>query len=55
MLKSCNYLSFYTAETINIRKERVIDLCCHVLNEKDFHLKASIEVAEKMSAVVQAE
>jgi hypothetical protein len=55
VLKSCNYLSFYTDETVNIRRERVINLCCHVLNEEDFHLKASTEVAEKMSAVVQAE
>jgi hypothetical protein len=55
VLKSCNYLSFFTDETVNIRKERVINLCCHVLNERNFHLKAMIQVAEKMNAVVQVE
>jgi hypothetical protein len=55
VLKNCNYLSFFTDETINIQKERVINLCYHVLNEESFHLKAMIEIAEKMSAVVQAE
>jgi hypothetical protein len=45
MSKSCNYLNFYIDETINIRKERVMNLCCHVFNERDFHLKASIEIA----------
>jgi hypothetical protein len=55
VLKSCNYLSFFTDETANIRKERVINLCCHVLNKRRFHLKATIEIAEKMNAVVQAE
>jgi hypothetical protein len=59
-LNACKYLSFFTDETVNIRKERVINLCCHVpssatSNERDFHLKAMIEVAEKMSAAVQAE
>jgi hypothetical protein len=57
MLNSCNHFSFFIDETINIRKERVINLCCHVssFNDESFHLKAIIEVAEKMSAVVQAE
>jgi hypothetical protein len=54
-LNACNHLSFFIDETINIRKERVINLCCHVFNEKEFHLKAMIEVAEIMSASVQAE
>ncbi len=57
MLNSCNHLSFFTNETINIRKKRVINLCCHVssFNDENFYLKAIIEVAKKMSAVVQAE
>ncbi len=57
MLNNCNHLSFFIDETINIRKERVINLCCHVssFNENDFHLKATVEVAEKMNAVVQVE
>ncbi len=60
MLNSCNYLSFFTDETINIRKKRVINMCCHVSssttsNEKDFHLKTMIKVTEKMSAVIQIE
>jgi hypothetical protein len=57
MLNSCNHLSFFTDETVNIRKERVVNLCCHVSSKSDeeFHLKATIEVTEKMSAVVQAD
>jgi hypothetical protein len=57
MLNNCNHLSFFIDEMINIRKERVINLCCHVssFNDEDFHLKTIIEVAKKMSAVVQAE
>jgi hypothetical protein len=55
VLKSCNYLSFFTDETVNIRKERVINLCCHVPNVGCFHLKATTGVAKKMSAAVQAE
>ncbi len=55
MLKNCNYLSFFIDEIINIRKKRVINLCCHVLNERSFYLKTMIEIAEKMNAVVQVE
>ncbi len=60
MLNSCNHLSFFTDETVNIRKERIINLCCHVpssatSNGGGFHLKAMTGVAEKMSAAVQAE
>jgi hypothetical protein len=57
VLNSCNHLSFFTDETANIRKERVINLCCHVpsSNGGGFHLKATAGVAEKMNAVVQAE
>jgi hypothetical protein len=59
-LNASKYLSFFTDETINIRKERIINLCCHVSstvtsNEGGFHLKATAGVAEKMSAAVQAE
>ncbi len=59
-LNACKYLGFFTDETINIRKERVINLCCHVSstitsNERKFHLKATIEIVEKMSAIVQIE
>jgi hypothetical protein len=59
-LNASKYFSFFTDETINIRKKRVINFCCHVsstitFNEERFHLKTTIEVAEKMSAAVQAE
>jgi hypothetical protein len=59
-LNVCKYLNFFTDETINIRKERIINLCCHVSssatsNERDFYLKAMIEIAEKMNAAVQVE
>ncbi len=59
-LNVCKYFSFFTDETVNIRKERIINLCCHVSssvtsNERNFHLKAMIEIAEKMSAAVQVE
>jgi hypothetical protein len=57
MLNNCNHLSFFIDEIVNIQKERVINLCCHVssFNEDDFHLKATVKVAEKMNAVVQVE
>jgi hypothetical protein len=51
----CNYLSFFIDETSNIRKKRVINLCCHVFNKKEFHLKTMIEIAEIMNANVQTE
>ena len=59
-LNACNHLSFFTDETANIRKERVINLCCHVPTSVTssgggFQLKADVGVAEKMTAVVQAE
>ena len=59
-LNASNYLNFFTDETANIRKERVINLCCHVppsatSNGGGFQLKADADVAEKMSAVVQAQ
>jgi hypothetical protein len=59
-LNACNHLSFFTDETINIRKERVINLCCHVSsfvtsNGGDYHLKAVFEVADKMTTAVQVD
>jgi hypothetical protein len=59
-LNVCKYRSFFMNETINIRKERIINLYCHVSslvtsNKKSFHLKAMIEIAEKMNAAVQVE
>jgi hypothetical protein len=59
-LNACNYLNVFTDETTNIRKKRVINLCCHVppstsSNEGGFQLKASVKVTEKMTAIVQAE
>jgi hypothetical protein len=59
-LNACNYLNVFTDETINIRKKRVINLCCHVpssisFNEDKFQLKASVRVIERMTAIVQAE
>lgn len=59
-LDVCNHLNFFTDETANIRKERVINLCCHVpstatSNGGGFHLKAETGVARTMTAKVQAE
>jgi hypothetical protein len=51
-LNVCNHFNFFIDETINIRKERVINFCCHVSSKKEFHLKATIEIAEKMNAIV---
>lgn len=59
-LDACSYLNFFTDETANIKKERVINLCCHVPSSATsrgggFHLKAMAGIAETMTAAVQAE
>lgn len=59
-LNVCNQLNFFTDETANIRKERVINFCCHVPSLTlsrggGFHLKSVAGLAEKMTAAVQAE
>jgi hypothetical protein len=54
-LNACNHLNFFIDETISIRKERVINFCCHVFSKREFYLKATIEIAEKMNAIVQIE
>lgn len=58
VLNVFNHLSFFIDETINIRKKRTINLCCHVppsvtLKEDSFQLKVVANVAESMTAVVQ--
>ena len=60
ILNAFKHLSFFTDETTNIRKKRIINLCCHVppsviLKGGSFQLKAVANVTEKMTAVVQAE
>lgn len=52
-------LNFFTDETGNIRKERVINFCCHVPPSATstgggFHIKAETGVAETMDAKTQA-
>ena len=59
-LNICNHLNFFTDETANIRRERVINLCCHVPSSDSsfgggFQLKTTAGLAEKMNAVTQAE
>lgn len=54
-LNVCNHLNFFIDETINIRKERIINLCCHVFSDKGFHLKAVAELIEKINAATQTE
>ena len=59
-LNACNHLNFFIDETANIRKERVINFCCHVPSSNfslggRFHLKAIAEVSEKMDAATQAD
>jgi len=54
-----HYLNFFSDESTNIRKERVINLCVHVPKTATsggggFHLKAEAEVAEIMNAKTQA-
>jgi len=53
------HLNFFSDESINIRKKRVINLCVHVSKtvtseEKEFHLKTEVEVTEIMNAKTQA-
>lgn len=57
-LNICNHLNFFTNETTNIRKKRVINFCCYVFSsnfsfEKKFHLKIVVEIFDKMNAVTQ--
>ncbi len=54
-----SHLNFFSGETCNIRKKRVINLCVHVSKtatstKDEFHLKAKAEVAETMNAKTQA-
>lgn len=58
-LDVCSYLNFFTDETVNNRKECVINLCCHVPSTitssgGEFHIKAETGVARTMTAQVQA-
>ena len=52
-------LNFFTDETTNVRKERVINFCCHVPKTATstgggFHLKADVGIARVMDGEVQA-
>ncbi len=54
-----HYLNFFSDESINIRKKRVINLCMHVSktatsNEEEFHLRIEVDVTEIMNAKTQA-
>lgn len=59
-LDVCAYLNFFTDETANIRKEKLINLCCHAPQSSTstgggFHIKAETGIARIMTAKVQAE
>ena len=54
-----HYLNFFSDESTNIRKEKVINLCVHVSktatsNEEEFHLRVEVDVTEIMNAKSQA-
>ena len=53
------HLNFFSDESINIQKKRVINLCMHISKtatseEEEFHLKTEVEVIEIMNAKTQA-
>ncbi len=54
-----HYLNFFSNESINIRKKRIINLCVHVSKtttseEEEFHLKTKVKVTEIMNVKTQA-
>jgi len=54
-----HHLNFFSDESINIRKKRVINLCVHVSKtatskEEEFHLKVEVDVTKIMNAKTQA-
>ena len=54
-LNVCNYRNFFTDETINIRKKRIINLCCHLFSDEKFHIKIIVEFADKIDVAIQIE
>ena len=54
-LNVCNYLNFFTDEMTNIRKKRIINLCCHLSSDEKFHIKITAELADKIDIAVQIE
>lgn len=58
-LNACNHFSFFIDETVNIRREKMINLCCQVFSEKqrggdeDFHIKTDVKIVEIMNAEMQ--
>ena len=48
-----NHFNFFTDETVNIRKKKVINLCCHVFFEDGFHIKIDVKIVEIMNATMQ--
>jgi DNA replication protein DnaD len=54
-----HYLNFFSDESTNIRKKRVINLCVHVSktttsNEEEFYLRVKVNMTEIMNARTQA-
>jgi len=54
-----HYLNFFSNESTNIRKKRIINLCVHVLKtvtskEEEFYLRVEVDVTEIMNAKTQA-
>ena len=48
-----NYFNFFTNKIINIRKKRIINLCCHIFSNDKFHLKTIAKFIDKMNIVIQ--
>ncbi len=54
-----HYLNFFSDESTNIRKKKVINLCVHVSKtatskEEEFHLRVEVDVTKTMNAKTQA-
>lgn len=57
-LNVCNHFNFFTNENVNIRKKRVINLCCHVffiaiIFENEFHFKTNAKIVKTMTTQIQ--
>lgn len=50
----CNYLNFFINETINVQKERIINLYCYVSSDDNFYIKTTVGLVEKTNIATQA-
>ena len=51
-LNICNYFNFFINKIINIRKKRIVNLCCYILSNNEFHIKIIFNFVEKITAVI---